>query len=133
MLSVIEKSAVTFFWTASFADDSELLPLDPFALNYLAQEVGLWLFPTLTTRTSRAQYYCVVHYGIALVDSLAPHASDEERMALSSAGNASGRSPRWSRRRRTRTRARDAMRGMRGAMKARRVQCHVRAARRPGC
>ena len=118
-LSVIDKPASTFFWTAPFADDSEFLPLDPLALDYLGQQVGLWMFPALTTRTSRAQYYCVVLYGLALVESVAPGASDEDRVvlferwerfwALATLESHGGRMQRGHT---------DAMRGLRGATKA---------------
>jgi hypothetical protein len=62
----LERPADALFWGQRPADDSEFSPEDPLALAYLAQQVGLWLLPTLTTRTSRAWYYAVVLYGLHL-------------------------------------------------------------------
>jgi len=56
------------FWSAPLAPDSDFTAEDPLALDYLGQQAGLWLFPGFTTRTSRAQYYAVVLYGLHLVD-----------------------------------------------------------------
>ncbi|AKT41237.1 hypothetical protein [Chondromyces crocatus] len=68
LLEPLKQPEVSLYWTARLADDSDFSPEDPLALDYLAQQVGLWLFPTLTTRTSRAQYYAVVLYGLHLVE-----------------------------------------------------------------
>lgn len=65
-LTPLERPADALFWGQRPADDSEFTPEDPLALGYLAQQVGLWLLPTLTTRTSRAWYYAVVLYGLHL-------------------------------------------------------------------
>ena len=54
-------------WNTRLEDDADFLPLDPLALDYLGQQVGLWLFPALTTRTDRAQYFAVVIYGLYTV------------------------------------------------------------------
>jgi hypothetical protein len=56
------------FWSAPHAFDSDFTPEDPLALDYLGQQVGLWLFRGFTTRTSRAQNYAVVLYGLDLAD-----------------------------------------------------------------
>ncbi len=64
----LERPADALFWGQRPADDSEFTPEDPLALAYLAQQVGLWLLPTLTTRTSRAWYYAVVLYGLHLAE-----------------------------------------------------------------
>jgi hypothetical protein len=56
------------FWSAPHALDSDFTPEDPLALDYLGQQVGLWLFKGFTTRTSRAQNYAVVLYGLDLAD-----------------------------------------------------------------
>jgi hypothetical protein len=57
------------FWSAPLALDSDFTAEDPLALDYLAQQVGLWLFRGFTTRTSRAQYYAVVLYGLSLAET----------------------------------------------------------------
>lgn len=56
-----------FFWSA-LQTDSEFTPEDPLALDYLAQQVGLFLLPTLTTRSARAQSFAVVLYGLHLAE-----------------------------------------------------------------
>jgi len=73
-------------WNTRLEDDADFLPLDPLALDYLGQQVGLWLFPALTTRTDRAQYFAVVLYGLALVeralDEYGERPDDDTRIAL---------------------------------------------------
>ncbi len=56
------------FWSAPLELDSDFTAEDPLALDYLGQQVGNWLFRGFTTRTSRAQYYAVVLYGLHLAD-----------------------------------------------------------------
>lgn len=56
------------FWSAPSAMDGDFTAEDPLALDYLGQQVGLWLFPGFTTRTSRAQNYAVVLYGLHLAE-----------------------------------------------------------------
>jgi hypothetical protein len=56
------------FWSAPLGADSDFTPEDPLALDYLGQQVGLWLFRGLTTRTGRAQSYAVVLYGLNLAE-----------------------------------------------------------------
>lgn len=68
MLQLLNIPPKEFFWSAPFAADSDFTLEDPLALDYLAQQVGLWLFGGFTTRTSRAQYYAVVLYGLRLAD-----------------------------------------------------------------
>ena len=58
----------SLFWTAPAADDSELATEDPLALDYVSQQLGLQLLPTLTTRSTRAQAFAMVLYGLALVE-----------------------------------------------------------------
>ncbi len=71
-MSVILKSLKfaprELFWSAPLALDSDFTAEDPLALDYLAQQVGLWLFQGFTTRTGRAQNYAVVLYGLSLAD-----------------------------------------------------------------
>lgn len=55
------------FWTEPVPFNSDFTLEDPLALDYLGQQVGLWLLPGFTTRTSRAQYYAVVLYGLHIV------------------------------------------------------------------
>ena len=64
----LTKPEAALFWGAPPPADSELSPEDPLALDYLSQQMGLWLLPRLTTRTSRAQYYAVVLYGLYIAD-----------------------------------------------------------------
>jgi hypothetical protein len=67
LLSPAELASAGLFWSAPASLDSEFTAEDPLALDYLGQQVGLWLFPGFTTRTSRAQYYAVVLYGLHMV------------------------------------------------------------------
>src|SRR5512143_1902274 len=53
------------FLAAPPEDDGDFTQEDPLALDYVSQQVGLLLWPRLTTRTSRAQSYAVVAYGLA--------------------------------------------------------------------
>lgn len=68
MLETLSRPLESFFWSEPLAVDSDFTAEDPLALDYLGQQVGLWLFPGFTTRTSRAQYYAVVLYGLHLAD-----------------------------------------------------------------
>ena len=68
MLKVLSRHPDGLFWSKPLALDSDFKKEDPLALDYLGQQVGLWLFPGFTTRTNRAQYYAVVLYGLQLVD-----------------------------------------------------------------
>ncbi|HEX7316127.1 MAG TPA: hypothetical protein VF297_19630 [Pyrinomonadaceae bacterium] len=56
------------FWSSSLSPASEFVAEDPLALDYVAQQIGLWLLPGLTTRTSRAGYYPMVLYGLTLAE-----------------------------------------------------------------
>lgn len=67
-VQVHNKIPKTLFWSAPLSADSDFTAEDPLALDYLGQQVGNWLFRGFTTRTSRAQYYAVVLYGLHLVD-----------------------------------------------------------------
>jgi hypothetical protein len=64
--SVVEKELL--YWASPPDTDSDFAPEDPLALGYLAQQVGYWLFEAFTTRTSRAQNYAVVLYGLDLAE-----------------------------------------------------------------
>lgn len=68
MLEALKKPPDGIFWSAPLELDSDFTPEDPLALDYLGQQVGLWLFQGFTTRTSRAQNYSVVLYGLDLAD-----------------------------------------------------------------
>ena len=67
-LDALDKPPNGLFWSEPLAVDSDFKKEDPLALDYLGQQVGLWLFPGFTTRTNRAQYYAVVLYGLHLAD-----------------------------------------------------------------
>lgn len=67
-LVALEALPDGMFWSAPLALDSDFTAEDPLALDYLGQQVGLWLFRGFTTRTSRAQNYAVVLYGLHLAD-----------------------------------------------------------------
>jgi len=111
-----------FFWSAP-VNDSEFTAEDPLALDYIAQQVGLALLPSLTTRSSRAQAYAVVLYGLHLagraIEIYGLPDDDETRRKLFE---------RWerfwalatleSRKGRVERGDADAMRGVRGALRA---------------
>jgi hypothetical protein len=119
----MEHPARSFTWTATVADDSEMVSEDPLGLDYIAQQVGLRLLPTLTTRSTRAQAFAMVLYGLRLADQaihefgLSP--TDEVRrelferwerfwaLATMESRNGEVRRGDW-----------DAMRGIRGAQRA---------------
>ncbi len=86
MLAPLTRPESALFWAASLDQSTEFTPEDPLALDYLSQQVGLWLFANLTTRTSRAQNYAVVLYGLNLADkAIAEYhlpADDETREKL---------------------------------------------------
>ena len=65
---ILDGPPAGLFWSAPLASDSDFTAEDPLALDYLGQQVGLWLFRGFTTRTNRAQNYAVVLYGLHLVD-----------------------------------------------------------------
>ncbi len=69
-LTAIESAKDTFFWSAPNSE-TEFTGEDPLAVGYLAQQLGLFLLPTLTTRSSRAQAFAVVLYGLHLADQKA--------------------------------------------------------------
>jgi len=64
----IDQPTRSFFWTAPVSDAGEMTSEDPLGLDYVAQQVGLLLLPTLTTRSTRAQAYAMVLYGLALAE-----------------------------------------------------------------
>lgn len=68
MLEALEALPKGLFWSAPLASDSDFTAEDPLALDYLGQQVGLWLFRGFTTRTGRAQNFAVVLYGLHLAD-----------------------------------------------------------------
>ena len=67
-LEALEAPPEGLFWSEPLALESDFKKEDPLALDYLGQQVGLWLFRGFTTRTNRAQYYAVVLYGLHLAD-----------------------------------------------------------------
>lgn len=67
-LTPLSKPHLNLFWGAPLSVDAEFSPEDPLALDYLGQQMGLWLLPRFTTRTGRAQYYAVVVYGLYLAE-----------------------------------------------------------------
>lgn len=86
MLNAIDLPPDGLFWSEPFAIDSEFSAEDPLAFDYLGQQVGLWLFRGFTTRTSRAQNYAVVLYGLHLAEKAVRRfgypADDETRIKL---------------------------------------------------
>ncbi len=67
-LRILEAPPDGLFWSSPLSIDSDFTAEDPLALDYLGQQVGLWLFQGFTTRTARAQNYAVVLYGLHLAD-----------------------------------------------------------------
>lgn len=74
------------YWSAPLVADGDFSPEDPLALDYIGQQVGNVLLPTLTTRTSRAQSYVVVLFGLRLAEKmrleLGLPADDDTRVTL---------------------------------------------------
>ena len=68
-LNTLRSPPDGLFWSEPFALDSDFKKEDPLALDYLAQQVGLWLFLGFTTPTNRAQCYPMVLYGLHLVSA----------------------------------------------------------------
>ena len=66
LLTSVDQPTRSFFWTAATSETSEMVTEDPLGLDYVAQQVGLLLLPTLTTRSTRAQAYAMVLYGLDL-------------------------------------------------------------------
>ena len=85
-LKTLASSPDELFWSEQFDFDSDFKMEDPLALDYLAQQIGLWLFPSFTTRTNRAQYYAMVLYGLYLsnraVKEYGYPGNDETRVRL---------------------------------------------------
>ena len=67
-LTTLERPSRSLFWTAPVSDTGEMTTEDPLGLDYVAQQVGLLLLPTLTTRSTRAQAYAMVLYGLSLAE-----------------------------------------------------------------
>jgi hypothetical protein len=65
-LAALAEPPASLCWSAPPDAQSEFSIEDPLAFDYLSQQVGLWLFPRITTRTNRAQNYVVVLYGLHL-------------------------------------------------------------------
>lgn len=85
-LRSLEHPTKSLFWTALVADESEMNSEDPLGLDYIAQQVGLQLLPTLTTRSTRAQAFATVLYGLHLAelacDRYGSPRTDESRRLL---------------------------------------------------
>jgi len=64
----LERPERSLFWTAPVTDTGEMTTEDPLGLDYVAQQVGLLMLPTLTTRSTRAQAYAMVLYGLSLAE-----------------------------------------------------------------
>ena len=62
---------LALFWTPPRTLSTDFTPEDPLAFDYLGQQVGNWLWPGFTSRTSRAGYYPFVVYGLRLCDDIA--------------------------------------------------------------
>lgn len=119
----LKQPEKSLFWGAAVAEDSELATEDPLALDYVAQQIGMLLLPPFTTRSTRAQGFAMVAYGLHLaeraLDAYTLSDTDEVRRelferwerfwALATLELRGGRLPRgdW-----------DAMRGIRGAQRA---------------
>lgn len=83
MLTPITKPEKFLSWAEPPPDESELNLEDPIALDYLGGQIGLWLLPSFTTRTSRAQYVPMVLYGLHLAREVAAErgwGQDDERL-----------------------------------------------------
>ncbi len=82
----LENPGRAFCWVAPVSDASELTTEDPLGLDYIGQQLGLLLLPSLTTRSSRAQAYAMVLYGLTLAErAIANHgeaSTDETRREL---------------------------------------------------
>lgn len=70
LLTAITDIRKSLVWAAPLDPLGDFTPEDPLALDYVGQQVGLVLFGALTTRTSRAQNFAVVLYGLALADEV---------------------------------------------------------------
>jgi hypothetical protein len=86
VLATLEDPGRALCWTAPVAEGSELATEDPLALDYISQQVGLLLLPALTTRSSRAQAFAMVLYGLSLAEraitEYGERATDEVRRVL---------------------------------------------------
>ncbi len=67
-LATLDRPSRSLFWTAPVTDTGEMTTEDPLGLDYVAQQVGLLMLPTLTTRSTRAQAYAMVLYGLSLAE-----------------------------------------------------------------
>lgn len=122
-LILLEHPEKSIFWGAAVTGDSEMATEDPLALDYVAQQIGMLLLPPFTTRSTRAQGFAMVAYGLHLVeraiDAQGLSDTDEIRRelferwerfwALATLEHRGGPLPRGDR---------DAMRGVRGAQRA---------------
>jgi hypothetical protein len=122
-LNAMRDPGRSLFWTRPPPASSELATEDPLAFDYISQQIGLWLLPALTTRSSRAQAFALVLYGLHLAEIAAQRygqpATDaacrelferwERFWALATVESRDGDIPRGDP---------DAMRGVRGALQA---------------
>ncbi len=69
----IERPERALWWTAPAPAASELATEDPLALDYIAQQLGLLMLPAITTRSTRAQAFAMVLYGLALAERAVAH------------------------------------------------------------
>ena len=84
MLQSISTVHKYLFWSAPVSLGGDFVIDDPLAFDYLGQQIGYALFAGLSTRTSRAQYFPVVLYGLSLVEKALEGrgADDSERKRL---------------------------------------------------
>ncbi|MFO0618917.1 MAG: hypothetical protein U0414_40385 [Polyangiaceae bacterium] len=82
----LEHPSKSLFWTALVSEGSEMNTEDPLGLDYIAQQVGLILLPTLTTRSNRAQAFATVLYGLHIAGEACERyglpRTDDSRRAL---------------------------------------------------
>lgn len=59
---------MAIFWTKYSPLENTISATDPLALDYMAQQLAYLPLPNFTTRTSRARYYSMVCYGLAICE-----------------------------------------------------------------
>lgn len=75
----LDRPDAVLLWAAPLPGESEFSLEDPLALDYLGQQIGYFLLPALTTRSSHAQYFAVVLYGLTLAEqAIAEYGLDDD-------------------------------------------------------
>lgn len=64
----IARPAEALLWAAPLPGESEFVLEDPLALDYIGQQVGYFLLPALSSRSSHAHYFAMVLYGLDLAE-----------------------------------------------------------------